>query len=376
MRRENVMSQALFYAGSCNRGPLYVSKVAGKGITAFRLDLESGEAVALGVTEGIDNPTFLAVAPDGRSLSATSEVAGWNEGTITAYGVDRETGALEYLSKQPTRGDFTCHLSHDGSGRFAASVNYAGLPISARPNRSVVVYPRAADGDLGPPVAEVTHEGTGPNSQRQERPHAHCVRWTPDNCFVVVADLGIDRLLVYRFDADTGALAPHGEVLMPAGSGPRHFRFHPSLPFAYCVNELTCTLASLAFDAATGRFILLSIEPTVPAEALEGNSCSAIDIPAGGRHLYVGNRGHDSIAGFSIDQATGLARFIGTTPSGGSVPRDFAFDPTGRILAVANQESDCIVLFRYEPDGGALIPFGVPIATGSPTAIAFHPTLG
>ncbi|GLQ08090.1 6-phosphogluconolactonase [Devosia yakushimensis] len=368
------MPSALFYVGCCNRSLGYVRNPAGKGIAAFRLDLTSGAAQPLGVTEGIDNPTFLEVARDGVSLSAVSEVAGWNEGDITAYGIDYATGALDYLSKQPTRGDGTAHNSHDGTGRFAAIANYSGLPASARPNQSIAIYPRDPDGTLHPPIAEIRHHGTGPDAGRQERPHAHCIRWTPDNRFVVVADLGIDRLLVYRFDARTGALSPHSETLMPPGSGPRHFRFHPSLPFAYCVNELTCTLASLAFDAEAGSFTLLAIEPTLP-EPFAGNSGSAIDIAAGGRHLYVGNRGHDSLAGFAIDQASGIARLIGTTPCGGHVPRDFAFDPTGTILAVANQESDLISLFRYEPESGALKSFGSPIMTGSPTAIAFHPLI-
>lgn len=368
------MPTALFYVGCCNRSLGYVRNPAGKGIAAFRLDLESGVATALDVTEGIDNPTFLEVARDGTSLSAISEVAGWNEGDISAYAIDYDTGALTYLSKQPTRGDGPAHNSHDGTGRFAAIANYSGLPANAKPNQSIAIYPRDPDGTLRPPVAEIRHHGTGPNTARQERPHAHCVRWTPDNRFIVVADLGIDRLLVYRFDAQTGALAPHSETIMPPGSGPRHFRFHPSLPFAYCVNELTCTLASLAFDAEAGTFTLLAIEPTTP-EPFPSNSGSAIDIAAGGRHVYVGNRGHDSIAGFAIDQTTGIARLIDTTPCGGQVPRDFAFDPTGRVLAVANQESDVITFFHYAPESGTLASLWTPIATGSPTAIAFHPTI-
>lgn len=368
------MPSALFYVGCVNRPIGYVKNVAGKGISAFRLDLDTGAVQDLGITEGIDNPTFVDVARDGKSLSAVSEVAGWNEGDISAYAIDYDSGALTYLSKQPTRGDGPAHNSHDNTGRFAAIANYSGLPADARPNQSIAIYPRDADGTLHPPVAEMRHHGTGPNTERQERPHAHCVRWTPDNRFVVVADLGIDRLVTYRFDQTTGALVPHGETPMPPGSGPRHFRFHPSLPYAYVVNELTCTLASLAFDAQAGTFEILAIEPTTP-EPVEGNSGSAIDIAAGGKHLYVGNRGHDSLAGFAIDQTTGIARRIGTTPCGGNVPRDFAFDPTGKVLVVANQESDRLSLFRYEAETGALTPLGASIPSGSPTAIAFHPQI-
>lgn len=366
------MTSALFFVGCCNRKLGYVAQPAGKGISAFRLDLASGAVEALGTTEGIDNPTFLEVARDGRSLSAISEVAGWNEGDVTAYGIDYDSGALTYLSKQPTRGDGAAHNSHDGTGRFAAIANYSSLPADARPNQSIAVYPRDMDGTLHAPVAQMRHFGAGPDAGRQERPHAHCVRWTPDNRFLVVADLGIDKLVIYAFDENTGALTPHGETTMPQGSGPRHFRFHPTLPFAYCVNELTSELTSLSFDAQAGRFEILAVEPSTPQE-VEGNSGSAVDIAAGGRHIYMGNRGHDSIAGFAIDHESGIARLIGTTPCGGRVPRDFSFDPTGAVLALANQESDRINLFRYVPETGALEPLGAPIASGSPTAIAFHP---
>ncbi|MDB5537743.1 MAG: 3-carboxymuconate cyclase [Devosia sp.] len=369
------MPSVLFYVGGVNRGIGYVAKPAAKGIAAFRLDLGTGAAEPLGITEGIDNPTFVEVAKDGKSLAAVSEVGGWNEGLITGYAIDPATGALEYLSKQPTRGDYTAHFSHDNSGRFVGIANYGGLPITAKPNKSIAIYPRAADGTLGSLVSEATHTGIGADAERQDRPHAHCVRWTADNQYVAVADLGIDKLLVYRFDNQTGALTPHGETVLPPGSGPRHFVFHSTLPYAYLVNEMTCTLASLTFDAANGTFTLLSSASTLPPGGHPGTSGSAIGIAAGGKHIYVGNRVHDSVAGFSIDQATGIASFIGTTPTGGRIPRDFAFDPTGQVLAVANQESDCINLFRYQPDTGALTPLGTPIQTGSPTAIAFHPTV-
>ena len=363
------MAKALFFVGTCNRPLPYFATANGTGIAAFRLDVDTGVVEALGVTEGIDNPTFLSVAPDGKSLCATSEVLGWNEGLITAYAIDPSSGKLDYLSKQPTRGDIAAHLSYDGTGRFAASVNYTVLPTSARPNRSVVIYPRADDGALGPAIAEVTHEGSGKDAARQERSHAHCVRWTPDNRFVIVADLGIDKLVVYRFNAADGSLAAHAEIALPPGTGPRHFAFHPSGQWLYSVNELRSSVASFAFDAAAGALALLAIHATVPDSALGHNHCSAIKVAPDGRHLVVGNRGHDSIGQFFIDQDTGIAALTGTTPCGGKTPRDLAFDPSGAILAVANQDSDTLAFFRYA--GGALVPVGQPLVTGTPTAIAF-----
>ena len=369
------MAKALFYVGTCNRALPYFATSNGKGIAAFRLDTETGMTESLGVTEGIDNPTFLAVSSDGKSLSATSEVLGWNEGTITAYAISPADGALTYLDKQPTRGDIAAHLSYAPDGRFVASVNYAVMPMTAKPNRSFAVYPRDAEGALGAPVAEAAHSGIGQDPVRQDRPHAHCVRWSPDGRFLVIADLGIDKLVVHRFDAASGAVTPHGAMALPAGSGPRHFAFHPTLPFAYSVNELASTVASLSFDATVGTFSLLGVSPTVPEPALSHNHCSAIRVAPSGRHLYVGNRGHDSIGCLAIDPSSGVATLSANIPCGGKTPRDFDFDPSGCVFAVANQDSDSVQMFRYEPTDGGLEPLGTGLGTGTPTAISFYPRL-
>ena len=365
------MSRTLLFVGGSNRALPYFATANAKGIAAFSVDEATGAADLLGVTEGIDNPTFLASSADGKVLCATSEVLGWNEGTITAYAIDSATGGLTYLAKQPTRGDLAAHLSFDATGRYAASVNYTMLPMTARPNRSVVVYPLSAAGAIGPAMAEVAHQGKGQDPARQDRPHAHCVRWTPDNRFVVVADLGIDKLIVYAFDAGDGSLTPHGELALPRGSGPRHFAFHPTLPFAYSVNELASTVASFAFDAAAGSFKLLGVDAAVPPAMLGHSHCSAIKIAPGGRHLFVGNRGEDTVARFAIDPASGMASRVGSVPAGGKTPRDFDFAPGGTCLAVANQDSDTVDLFGYDGSTGALTPLGAPISTGTPTAIAW-----
>ena len=155
------MSHTLMFVGSCNRALPYFATANGRGIASFRFDEESGAAEPLGLIEGIDNPTFLAVDPAGETLNATSEVFGWHEGVVTAYAIDRTTGALAYINKQPTRGSIAAQLSFDRTGRFLLAVNYGVVPMTHRPNRSVVVFPRRADGELSPPVAEATHEGQG-----------------------------------------------------------------------------------------------------------------------------------------------------------------------------------------------------------------------
>ena len=367
------MAKALMFVGSVNGTIGYVAVPRGQGISAYRLDLETGAAEFLAAETAVANPTFCAVAPDGKSLMAVSERAGVVEGELSAYALDAATGRLVRRGAVGTHGWTPAHLSFDGSGRYAAAVNYGDAPPD-QPGASVVVVERTVDGGIGRVVSEATHKGSGPNTGRQSRPHAHCVRWTPDGRFVVVADLGIDALVVYRFDAATGAIVHHRDVAATPGAGPRHFVFHPNGRFLYVANELSSTVASFAFDAADATFNMIGEISTLP-QPVEGNSCSAIQIASDGRHLFVGNRVHDSVARFSID-ASGIAHFLGTTPCGGKIPRDFAFDPSGRVLTVANQASDVISLFRYDPKSGDLTAFGTPIASGSPTAIAFHPTLG
>jgi len=357
--------------GSCNRPLPYFATANGQGIAAFGFDERTGAATPAGITTGIDNPTFLAIDPRGATVNATSEVLDWNEGTVTAYAINRQTGALEYINKHPTRGSIAAQMSFDKTGRFALAANYGAGPMTQRPNRSLVVYPRQPDGELGSPVAEAAHEGHGPDAARQDRPHAHCVLATPDNRFLVVADLGIDRLVVYRFDAASGAIARHAEAVLPAGSGPRHFVFHPTLPRAYVVNELTSTVATLAFDAAAGSLEVVAVAATVPEAALAHNHCSEIRVAVDGRRLYVGNRGHDSLSRFAIDGASGIPSLVDAVPSGGKTPRHFAFDPSGKFLAVANQDSDCIALFSVDPVDGALRPLPDSVMTGTPTAVAF-----
>jgi 6-phosphogluconolactonase len=322
----------------------------------------------VGTTTGTDNPTYIAISSDGRNLYATSEVLGWNEGTITAYAIDPNSGRLEYLNKQPTRGSIAAQASFDRTGRYLFAVNYGAGPMTQRPNQSLVVFPLLPDGELGAPVAEVAHNGSGADSTRQERPHPHCAVATPDNRFVVVTDLGLDRIVTYRFES---GITRHSEMPLPPGSGPRHLVFHPHLPYAYVANELNSTVASLAFDAVTGRLTLLAVSATAPNSMNVVNHCSEIRISSDGRWLYVGNRGHDSISRFGVDQATGVAELLGNTPCGGKTPRHFAFDPSGAFLAVANQDSDSVAVFEVDDGTGDLKMLPHRVQTGAPTCVAF-----
>lgn len=360
------------FVGSCNGALPYVRNPKGVGISAFRVDIETGAAEHLADETDVLNPTFVVISRDGRSLLASSELAGAADGMLSAYAIDPASGRLGLLSRVGTRGVTPAHVSFDQSGRYAASVNYGDLALPTSAGASVVVYRCGLDGEIEAVTSQATISGHGPDAARQDRPHAHCVRWTPDNRFVVVADLGVDRLVIFRFDATAGSLSKHGEAELAPGAGPRHFVFDAGGRHAYVANELNSTLASFAIDPESGTFTAIGAESTLPVGFTGTSYCSAIQFTPDGTQILVANRFHDSIARFAID-AAGCARLVDELPSGGAVPRDFAFDPSGRILAVANQESDRIGLFHYADR--RLVPLGAPFFCGSPTAIAFHPML-
>jgi len=363
--------RSLFFVGGCNRALPYFPTANGAGIASFWIDSASGECSAGPVSDGGDNPTFVAFRRERQILCATTEVPDRTRGTVSAYKVDPGSGELALINRQPTHGDTAAQVSFDRTGRFAAVANYSGVPANDDSGCSVAVYRVGADGSLGDMVASARHEGSGPHPERQTQPHPHSVRWSPDNRFMVVADLGIDRLMVYRFEAATGAISLHRRFALPAGSGPRDVTFHPELPFAYVPLELSSHLASVAFDARSGDFRLLHVEVTVAATGEPRNACSAAKLAPDGRRVFVGNRGDDSIARLGIDLATGIARLEKTYPSGGRTPRDFAFDPSGRLMVVTNQDSDRLSVFHYDADSGELSPLGTGVACGTPTAIAF-----
>jgi len=365
------MTRTLFFTGCCNRAVPYFATANGEGLAGFFLDEATGACTPAGVTVGIDNPTYAAVSHDGRQLFASSEMFEWNEGTVSVYDIDAENGALTYVNKVVTRGGVAAQVTVDRSDGFVTCVNYAFKPPSERPNRAAVVFRRQPDGELSRAVAEVGLSGTGPDVDRQDRSHAHCLRFSRDNTLALVADLGTDRVEIYRFDAGSGGMEHASAVDLPPGSGPRHIEMHPERDIAYVVNELSATLATIALDVAAATGQCVHVDRTVPEAARGHTHCSGVKISADGTNLYVGNRGHESVGILSIDP-DGLAHFADTVPSGGATPRDLAFSPSGRVLAVANQDSDLVSFFSRDA-GGGLVPLGPGVATGTPTCIAFVP---
>jgi 6-phosphogluconolactonase len=345
---------------------------ASKGIYLYRLDLADGSLKHSGTTEGVVNPSYLTLAPGRRFLYAVNEVedfGGAKSGAVSAFAVERKTGALRFLNQQASKGGAPCYVTAE-SGRHVLVANYSG--------GNVAVLPVRADGSLGEAVDVEGGAGSGPNRERQESPHAHCVLLDRANKFAYSCDLGTDKVMVYRFDARAGTLSPNAPPSFSTkpGAGPRHLAFHPKGHFAYVLNELDSTVTALAHDAARGTLREMQTLSALPAGFDGANTGADIHLTPDGRFLYSSNRGHDSIAGFAVNPVTGRLRAVGHTPTGGRTPRNFVIDPSGRFLLAANQKSDNIVTFRLDSQTGALNPTGQTASVPSPVCLKLTPPLG
>ncbi len=350
---------------------VYVGTYTGagsEGIYAFRFDPATGETSAVSLAAATDNPSFLAVDPDGRFLYAVNELDTFRDeptGAVSVFAIDRASGSCDLLQQVSSLGAGPAHLSLDATARYLLVANYNG--------GNVAVFPIGPDGRLGPHSAFVQDVGSSVNPERQAGPHAHFIQVTNDNRFAMVADLGLDQLLVHRFDAATGSLTPGSPpfVKMDPGAGPRHAAFAPSGKFVYVVNELASTVTVFAYDPGPGVLRSVQTIPTLPGDFAGANTAAEIELDAAGRFLYVSNRGHDSIAVFGIDPDDGRLTSLEWVPSGGRTPRHFAIDPTGRWLFAANQGSNTINLFRIDPTSGRLAPTDLSLTVVSPVCVRF-----
>ena len=350
---------------------VYVGTYTGpksRGIYLLRLDPATGTLSAPEPAGEAVNPSFLAIDPSSRFLYAVGEVdafAGAKSGAVSAFAIDPGSGKLELLNQQPSGGAGPCHLIVDGEGRNVLVANYGG--------GSVEVLPVGKDGRLGKPTGFIQHKDSDPKSRRA--PHAHSINLDAARKFAFVADLGLDKVFIYRFDAARGTLAPNDPpaVAVADGSGPRHVALGLDGRFAYVVNETGNTVVVFACDANAGAFKEIQTISTLPADFAGKSYTAEVQVHPSGKFLYASNRGHDSIAGFAIDPATGRLTARGRTPTGGKWPRHFGIDPTGAFLLAANQHSDNIVLFRIDPDSGALAPTGVTVQVGAPSCVKFLP---
>jgi 6-phosphogluconolactonase len=350
----------------------YTNKSASKGIYVYSFDPGTGKLSPLGVAAESEDPSFLAVHPSGKYLYAVNEIdhfGAQKSGAASAFAVDAKSGKLTLLNQAATRGAGPCHISMDKSGKFALVANYDGGSIASFRVRD--------DGTLGEAAGFMQHQGSSANKERQQGPHAHWIGTSPDNRFVLAADLGLDEVLTYRFNAAKGTLSPDNPpyAKVDAGAGPRHLAFHPNGKFAFVLNEMEDSVTSFAYKSSNGS---LSALQTVSALSTLRNDykgpkeAAEIAVHPNGKFLYASNRGGlDTISAFSIDPAKGTLHLKNEYPTMGKTPRNFAIDPTGKFLLAANQESNNIVVFRIDAVTGALSPTGDTVEVPAPVCIAF-----
>jgi 6-phosphogluconolactonase len=342
-----------------------------KGIYRFDLDAASGKLSSRTLAAEAKDPSFIAITPDQRFLYAVSEVEnldGRRSGAVSAFAIDRGTGNLTLLNHQPSGGAGPCHLVIDRAGKHVLVANYGGGSVS--------VLPIESDGRLGKATAFVQHKGSGLNRQRQEGPHAHSINLDAANRFAVVADLGLDKVFVYRFDAAKGTLTPNEppSVSVAPGAGPRHFAFHPNGKNAYVINELASTVTACHYDGDRGILEPLQTISTLPKDFKGSNTTAEVQVHPSGKFLYGSNRGHNSIAVFAIDPTTGKLSAVGHQSGGIKEPRNFGIDPTGSYLLVGNQNSDSIIVFRIDAETGELRPTGVTAEVPVPVCVKMMPS--
>jgi 6-phosphogluconolactonase len=379
---DGLMTQVSDRARQASGGALmYVGTYTGKnsqGIYLFRVETTRAggkDEITLtpaGLAAESQNPSYLDVDPTRRVLFAvneTSDFGGKPTGGVSAFSIDPASGRLTLINQQPSMGTSPCYVRLDGSRRNLLVANYG--------SGTVAVLPVAADGRLGEATSVVQHTGKSVNPKRQQGPHAHCITLDPSNRFAFACDLGIDKILAYRFDAVKGTLSPNEppSVSVAPGSGPRSMAFRPDGRFAYVGNEMTSTVTAFRYDAGAGTLHEVQTLSTLPAGPVEGNSIAEVAMHPSGRYLYVSNRGHNSVVLFAIDQNKGTLTLVADQSSGGKTPRHFGIDPSGAFLVMANQHSDTLLPARIDPASGRLTPSGAPVAAPTPVFVKLLPPL-
>jgi 6-phosphogluconolactonase len=344
----------------------YTNTNHSKGIYAYRFHPDDGKLTKIGLVAETPDPSFLAISPNGQFLYSVSEMEGKPSGGVSSFRIDPQTAKLTPLNTVSSKGSGPCHVLVDKTGKCVLVANYG--------SGSVAAFPVKDDGSLGEATAFIQHSGSSVDKERQEGPHAHSVNLPADNRFMLAADLGLDEVLIYKFDAAKGSLTPndppYGKV--KPGSGPRHFAFHPDGKYAYAISEMASTVTAFHWDGKRGALTEFQSVSTLPADFKGKSSTAEIAIDKKGKFLYGSNRGHDSIAVFSIAR-DGKLTPVEQTLTQGKTPRNFALDPTGAYLFAANQDSNNIVLFHVDPKTGRLTPAGQTMDVGAPVCVVFAP---
>lgn len=362
----------------CRAMLVYIGTTTGsnraKGIGVFRMDAATGALTHIQTVEA-QNPSFLALRPDGKTLYAATRgsIGGAGYSAIEAFRVDATSGTLSPVNTQPSGGQSPAYVSVHPSGTCVFAANYGSGHAAS--------LPVAEDGSLGAPASVYLHEGyegfasPGPDARRQDGPHAHFIASDPAGERVLACDLGCDRVFVYRVDPAAGTMSPNDPpyAQLPSGAGPRHLSFRRDGRFVYVINELVSTLSAFEYDAGRGTLRIVDTRSTLPDDFTGSNSTAQVVVHPNGRFVYGSNRGHDSIAVFEIHQETGRLTPRGHVPTQGKTPRNFNIDPSGTLLLAANQDSDSIVPFRIDAQSGELTPTGHVTQTPAPVCIVFAP---
>jgi 6-phosphogluconolactonase len=341
----------------------------GKGIYRFSLDAEAGALEPAGITEGVRNASYLAFDPRRRFLYCVNEFKefeGKASGAVSAFAIDPDTGALAFLNMKASHGTDPCHLVVDATGGFLLVANFA--------SGSVCVLPIKDDGSLEEASQVIQHRGSSVDPKRQAGPHAHAVTFDAANRYLFVADLGMDKVMIYAFDAVTGKLTQNPAqpfVAVTPGAGPRQMAIHPDGRFAYLISELNSTMTAYRYAADTGSLTALQTVSTLPEGFTGDSNCAEVQIVPSGRFLYGSNRGHNSIVIYAVDHAQGTLTLVGHESTQGETPRNFEIGPTGDLLAVANQDSNSVVMFRIDQATGKLTATGNVVEAGTPVCVRF-----
>lgn len=330
-----------------------------EGIYSFTLDRVSGKIENIKLEAELDNPTYIAITKNNSHLY--SVIKEDNKGGVAAFSITENTGDLSFINHQLAEGSSPCHLSVDKDNKHLFTANYH--------KGETAVYPINKDYSLLETSSLMKHSGFGPNQARQDKPHAHYSALTPDEKYLCSIDLGIDKLITYTFY--NGKLAKHKELLLKPGCGPRHMAFHPDKRFAYILTELSSEVVVLHYNESDGSFDIIQYISALPLDFKEESIGSAIHISPDGRFLYSANRGHDSIAIFSIDSSTGKLNLVEHTSTEGSAPRDFTIAPGGNYLIAANQDSSNVVPFSINKATGKLTRVSVSVTIPNPVCIKF-----
>lgn len=346
-------SKFIGYVGTYTKGE-------SKGIYSFAFDSKEAKIENVKVAAELGNPTYLTISRDNRYLYAVSKEG--ENGGVAAFKLNSANGELSAINSQVLAGSPPCHVSVDSENRYVFSANYHKGTVESH-------LINQADGSVQPAASIIKHEGSGPDP-RQEKPHTHFAGVTPNEKYLAVVELGTDSLITYEVN-NQGKLTEVSRLVTPPGSGPRHLVFHPNNKFAYIMTEFSSEVIFLSFNPKDGHFTEKQYISTLPADFTENNQGSAIHISSDGRFVYAGNRGHNSIAVFSVNQDSGELTFVERTSSEGDWPRDFSLDPSEKFMVGSNQESSNLVLYSRDVNSGKLTLLQSDINVPYPVCIQF-----